>query len=325
MKNPRRILVAIKDPASRSQPALHKAAQLAGGSGARLELFHALAVPMYPDAYTLEGQSLQKVQREWRERAQQRLEKLAAPLRAEGLKVTTDSEWDFPAYEAVIRRAQQGKADLIVAERHATRHVLPWLLRFNDWELLRRSPVPVLLVKRAGRWRKPAVIAAIDPAHSFAKPARLDDSIIAAADTLSSALGGTLHVAHAWADLPASSRITAAAPGIALALDQRARRAARAAFDRALEKAGAANAKKHFVAGSPDEVLPKLARRQRAGIVVMGAISRSGLKRLVVGNIAEQVLDALPCDVLVVKPAQFKARVPAKGRGVQLIPTPPYI
>jgi hypothetical protein len=45
----------------------------------------------------------------------------------------------------------------------------------------------------------------------------------------------------------------------------------------------------------------------------------------VVGNIAEQVLDALPCDVLVVKPAQFKARVPAKGRGVQLIPTPPYI
>ena len=59
------------------------------------------------------------------------------------------------------------------------KHVLPWLLRFNDWELLRRSPVPVLLVKRAQPWRKPGVLAAIDPLHSFAKPARLDGEIMA--------------------------------------------------------------------------------------------------------------------------------------------------
>jgi universal stress protein E len=72
-------------------------------------------------------------------------------------------------------------------------------------------------------------------------------------------------------------------------------------------------------------VIRKLARRQRAGIVVMGAISRSGLARLVVGNVAEQVLDSLACDVLVLKPADFKPRVKARGRGVQLIPTPPYI
>lgn len=325
MKNPRRILVAIKDPAARSQPALNKAAQLALGSGAQLELFHALAVPMYPDAYALTGQSMEKVQADWRERARQRLEKFAAPLRAKGLKVSTACEWDFPAYEAVIRRAQGIAADLIVAERHATRHVLPWLLRFNDWELLRRSPVPVLLIKRTGRWTRPAVLAAIDPAHSFAKPAKLDDSILAAAGTLVTALGGKLHVAHAWTETPTSARIADVAPTVAATLARRAQRNARAAFNQAVEKAGISGAKKHFVAGGPAEVLPKLARKQRTGIVVMGAISRSGLKRLVVGNIAEQVLDALPCDVLVVKPADFKPRVPAKGRGVQLIPTPPYI
>ena len=55
-------------------------------------------------------------------------------------------------------------------------------------------------------------------------------------------------------------------------------------------------------------------------MVVMGAISRSGLKRLVIGNIAEQVLDALPCDVLVMKPANFKSRVKSRMRGVQLVP-----
>jgi universal stress protein E len=37
----------------------------------------------------------------------------------------------------------------------------------------------------------------------------------------------------------------------------------------------------------------------------MGAVSRSGLKRLFLGNTAEEVLDKLSCDVLIVKPPGF--------------------
>jgi hypothetical protein len=46
-----------------------------------------------------------------------------------------------------------------------------------------------------------------------------------------------------------------------------------------------------------------------AGVVVMGAVSRSGLARLFIGNTAERVLDHVDCDVLVVKPRGFKTRV----------------
>lgn len=302
MKSLRHILVAIKVPRGRSQLALRKAAQLATASGARLTLFHALTTPLYLDAYGQAGQSLQQMQKQWRERVLAQLEKLAAPLRGTGIKVDVQARWDFPAYEAVIREAQRSRADLIAAERHATRHLLPALLRFNDWELLRRSPVPVLLIKRGGRWHKPAVLAAIDPMHSFAKPAKLDAAILSAAGLLAGSLGGKLHVAHAWA-----------------------RREARSAFKLEVDKAGLTGAKRHFVEGHPVDVILKLARRQRAGLVVMGAISRSGLQRLVLGNVAEQVLDSLPCDVLVVKPASFQARVRPNSRGVQLIPTPPYV
>ncbi len=325
MKNLRRILVAIKSPKARAQPALRKAAQLAATTGARLELFHAIADPIYLDAFALEGMSLQQTQRQWRERAHAQLEKLAAPLRKDDIAVGTACEWDFPAYEAVIRRAQRVDADIIVAERHATRHVLPWLLRFNDWELLRRSAIPVLLVKRTQAWRKPAVMAAIDPSHSFAKPARLDADILGAANLLSVSLAGKLHVAHAWPGtmLP-TGRFGAIAPGVAAAIEKRALREAKQAFTAAIADAGVSDLRRHFVSGNAADVIPALARRHRAGIVVMGAISRSGLRRLVVGNIAEQVLDALPCDVLVLKPADFKPRVATRERGVQLVPTPPY-
>ncbi len=38
-----------------------------------------------------------------------------------------------------------------------------------------------------------------------------------------------------------------------------------------------------------------------ADLVVMGAVSRSGIQRLFIGSTAEEVLDRLPCDVLIVK------------------------
>lgn len=327
MKPLRHILVGIKDTGSRSQPALRKAAHLAEASGARLTLFHALCSPLYLDALDTSGTSPKQLQQQWRERALQQLEKLAAPIRKAGVTVSVASQWDFPAFEAIIRQARRGRADLIVAERHATRHLLPSLLRFNDWELLRRSPVPVLLVKHRGAWRKPSILAAIDPSHGFAKPTKLDAAIMKNGQVLAEALGGKLHIAHAW---PAEMPVTLLQPPLAVPVPassdyKRLRQRRRALFNREIDKAGLPAAKRHFVAGHPVEVIPKLVRRQRTGIVVMGAVSRSGLQRLVIGNVAEQVLDSLTCDVLIVKPASFRSKVGKQARGAQILPAPPYV
>jgi universal stress protein E len=51
--------------------------------------------------------------------------------------------------------------------------------------------------------------------------------------------------------------------------------------------------------------------------VVMGAVSRSGLRRIVIGNTAERILGDLTCDVLVVKPQRFVTRVSRTRRGVR--------
>ena len=57
--------------------------------------------------------------------------------------------------------------------------------------------------------------------------------------------------------------------------------------------------------------------RIRSDVVVMGAIARSGLKRLVIGNTAEAVLDALTCDLLIVKPPGFTTDLQAEARGLR--------
>jgi hypothetical protein len=54
-------------------------------------------------------------------------------------------------------------------------------------------------------------------------------------------------------------------------------------------------------------------------------VSHSGLKRMLIGNTAERVLNDLPCDVLVVKPAHFAKRVTEKVRGMRVVPPQPIL
>jgi len=55
---------------------------------------------------------------------------------------------------------------------------------------------------------------------------------------------------------------------------------------------------------------------------VMGAISRSGLKGVFIGNTAERILDELSCDILVIKPPVFRNRVPRDARGARVVIIP---
>src|SRR5262249_31006815 len=138
MRPIRRILVAVKDPTAKSLPAVTKGAQLARSLGAHLELFHGISAPLFIDAYSY-SESIPQIERRTRDEYIAQLEKIAAPLRAQGLQVDVSATWDFPTYEAIVRRAGRDSSDLIVAERHAKPHIAPGLLQLTDWELLRNS------------------------------------------------------------------------------------------------------------------------------------------------------------------------------------------
>jgi len=317
-----RILVAVKDLRARRFPALGKTAQLAHALDAEVCLFHAIPEPVYLDVMTLGGRSLPQLEQEASAAQRRRLEKLATPLRRRGIKVTTLVEWDHPSHEAVIRAAARFEADLIVAECYRAAHVAPWLLHFTDWELLRNSAVPVLLVKKGGLYRRSKVLAAVEPTHSYAKPSNLDDEILRYGATVAGALHGALHAVHAYNPLLVGTTPNElVANGIAKAQAAAAANA-HAALDPKLNLIGIAKARRHIVAGFAIDVILNVAREIHAEVVVMGAVSRSGLKRLFIGNTAERMLDRITCDILIVKPRQFSNGIARVPRGPQLIAGP---
>jgi universal stress protein E len=313
----RRILVAIKDPRARSLPALAKAAQIARACHARLELFHDLSDAVVVEALDTPA-TFKTIKHEGSRTALAGLARLAAPLRAAGLTVGTAVEWDYPAHESIIRHALRSRADLIVTPSRA-RHRLPALLGYTDWSLLRDSPVPVLLVKSKRGYRRPTILAAIDPLHRYSKPSGLDRNILREAHTLASALGGALDVVYAYRPQPLAPRGTALAVSRAAGtIESRTRAIARAALDRELRHSGISAARRHLIEAHPVDAIIATTRELGAAIVVMGAISRRGFKRFFIGNSAEQLLDELRCDLLVVKPAHFVTGVPRSRRGVYL-------
>jgi len=239
-------------------------------------------------------------------------------------EVTTAVTWDYPAHEAVIRAAEHFEADLIVVDSHRSAHLAPWLLHFTDWELLRISRVPVLLVNNRKPYRRPRVLAAVDPGHAFAKPRDLDDEILRFADTLAQRLHGTLHAAYAFNPLPPQLQPSRAASRAEPGRVQR-EAAARAHAELApkLNLLRIPRARRHVIAGFAMDVTQYVADDTGADIVVMGAVARSGLKRLLLGNTAERMLDRLNCDVHIVKPREFRSPVARRPRGAQIIAATP--
>lgn len=321
--NKRRVLFAIRNPEARRQAGLAKAIQVARALGASLELFHAICDPIFIELTRLADQSVDALRERVEAESRTALERLCAKVRRHGVEARPSVEWDYPPHEAVVRRAQAIKADLIIAECHQGARTRAWLIHLTDWELLRLSPMPVLLIRNAKPYRRPLTLAAVDPAHAHAKPTQLDERILAAASEFSKVLRGELHVMHA--NFPSIVGIvTPETQAWATLTFEELLAQERAAFEAFRRNMRVPRTRAHLVEGNPVTVIPRLADELGADLVVMGALSRSGLQRVFIGNTAERVLGALNCDVLVVKPEKFALRIAAEPRGirVQAPPTP---
>jgi len=320
----RRILFAVKNLDARRQPGIKKAIHIAKQLGASLEVFHAISTPAFLEGQPRAGSSFAEFKRESLELRQQRLEKQVARVGKLGVDVRCTMSRDYPPYEAIVQRATHIRADLIIAECHEGRRVKEWLIHQTDWELLRTSPIPVLLLKNTKLYRRPVILAAVDPSHAHAKPLRFDDELVARGEQLSSALRGSFHAMHANSPSmfgltgdPAIDAVTLAATCEQLKLKGRKN------FESFAKKAQIPRTRQHLIQGDPALAIPRVARDIGAAIVVMGAISRSSLKRIFIGSTAEKVLQDLPCDVLVMKPKRLTSRIDTKERSLRAIaPTP---
>lgn len=314
------ILVGIEDPSQRPQRGLQRAAQLALRTGAQLTLFHSAysSWSMGPQFY---GSRIEAGVRKLMAAQREALEKLAAPLRRKGIRAKVRVAWDYPVFEAIVRETLRSKPDLVISESHRRGLGARLLLTNTDWQLIRLCPAPLLFVKQEQAWGRPRVLAAVDPLHMASRSGQLDRRIVENAAALVEAGNGRLELVHAHQPPmihgPAYESTLMPLPPDP-ALEKAARRRAQQSLQRIAKSAGVPEKQAHLVTGTAADVLPAMARKLRADVMVMGAVSRRGLERLFIGSTAERILDRLPCDVLVIKPRGFRSGVSRRYPAMQL-------
>jgi universal stress protein E len=314
-------LVAVRDIEHPPRALLTKAARIAQRFGGKLELLHVIALP-----YVLPGATAGTDIAKDAEIESQlgKLERMAKRLRSAGVKVSCSVVWDYPAGDAIVRHVLKAKPDVVLAESHHHNKLSRWFITHTDWELIRACPCPLWLIKTPRLADTPRVMTAIDPFHTHSKPAALDEEVLRAA-RIATGDDGKLGTSHVY-PLP----ITMVAGGMGepvwvtapITELKRVKQRVSQAVDAVAERYDIKKPNRVVQAGDPALELPTIVKHWGANLLVMGAVSRSALKRAFIGHTAERVIDAVHCDVLIVKPRSFKTPVSRKPNAA-VIPIPP--
>lgn len=326
MKQFKRILCLAIDVGS-SKPALERAVTLAENNQARLTIAgFAPQMPsrgMPPDPGPRSNSSEAAAEDELR----QGLREITAAY-GDRIDIEIEILRGVPFLE-IIRDVLRNGRDLVikVAEPGGLRDRL---FGSGDMHLLRKCPCPLWLIKAKTPTSYRQVIAAIDVSDEYPEaeiPIRraLNHDVLRLASSVALADSAELHVVSAWEAMGESTLGGAFVKTPVSRLSayvEEVRQRHQRNLDRLIEEAnhdldkGSREYLKlqlHLVKGRPRRVIPAIAHRLEADLVVMGTVARTGVPGLLMGNTAETILNQIDSSVLAVKPAGFVTPVTLEG------------
>lgn len=287
-------IVVATDLSLPASHALNKAFRLAEITGAQLHVIHVLHDFSQHSMYESLGASAMSVYQRIREASQADLDDALAreaegyipPVLAEVLDGRPDVE--------ILAYVDRVRADLLVIGAQGMGFVRELVLGSVATRLLRRSPVPVLLVKPDTPKQYQRALVAVD-----FSPASL--ALLAQVRQLAPVADVALtHVV----ELPYEQYMREAGVAVSeiakLKADQCEQ--AKGKLQALLDKSGLAAARSatHVLTGFPLQELEQLTQEQGAQLVALGKHGRHFLEELLVGSVTRKLAARLPADVLVV-------------------------
>lgn len=169
----------------------------------------------------------------------------------------------------------------------------------TDWHLIRECNAPVYIATDT-KWRNSSnVIAAVDLETNNKVKIALNHQVLHHAKMLSENLKVALHVCY----VPLVSTLLQDL-GIQFQddVELEARKSTAAIIDELAEQYQIPIEHFSVIAGKPEKVIPSVAAKHNAGVVVIGSVGRTGVRSKIIGNTAEDIMRLLKTDVFAIKP-----------------------
>ncbi|WP_191082779.1 universal stress protein [Roseococcus microcysteis] len=282
-------LLCATDLSSRSDRAVRRAAILAKETGAELVLLSVVD----------DDRPELLLASERRDVTHQLADQARGMPEMQGLNPRLRVEVGDP-FDAIIRAADEEKADLVVMGEHRRRLLRDMFIGTTIERVMRLGGRPVLMVNRPSERPYRQVLAAVDISEPSA-------SALRAATRLGFAKRGDLTVFHAFLQPGRGSMVLAGLTSEAIAGHVTAT-AVQARTDvsqylRGLDVDLGPQLPPIVVhEGTPAEALKETVARLSPDLVVMGTRAHGAIGRLLLGSTAEEALRTLDCDVLAVPP-----------------------
>jgi nucleotide-binding universal stress UspA family protein len=281
LANPFPKILVCTDGSPDSEGAITAALQLAKATGSTVVL---LEVLFYLAGYELQSPDtlappmvnleLMQVQET---AARERLETWRAEAAKEGVTLEPRVRTGSSAYEGILEEAGETRPDLIIMGRHGYTGLTRLLMGSVTARVIGHSPCHVLVAPRGVPLSFERLLIASD-GSPFSEAAW--NEAISLAKAMGSALIGVA-VATSDRDIPTATEavrhLEAAASRQGITLDTM------------------------ILTGRPEEGIVKAAEFKQASLIIVGSHGRTGMKRLLMGSVAERVIGHAKCPVLVVK------------------------
>ncbi|WP_299792020.1 universal stress protein UspE [uncultured Shewanella sp.] len=305
MKDYKKLLVVV-DPTSDKQPAFARAVELASKNQATITVFLSIFDFSYEMTSILSGHEREAMRQGVIAQRKAWIEDLVETYAKSDSVIETEVVWHNRPFESIIEHAIAGNYDLIVKGTHEHDKLKSVIFTPTDWHLMRKAPVPVLLVKDHDWPVAGKILCAVNVGSEDDDHQSLNGKIITHAKGLAEKFDAQVHLVNGYPGTPVNLAIELPdfdahtySETIRMQHEQRVSSLA--------NSFGISNDFCHVKEGLPEDVIPDLALQLDAELVILGTVGRTGFSAALIGNTAEHVIDSINCDLLAIKPDGYRS------------------
>lgn len=212
--------------------------------------------------------------------------------------------WHSNEAEAIKEEVENNDYDLVVKYTKDQESFTSLIFTPVDWQLLRKCPIPVLMV-RDGDWKhQRRILVAVNVSGEQEYQNEFNLELVETGMSLAENLNrGNVHLVAAYPSTPINMAIDL--PEFNTSGYENGIRGQHLINMKALrQQFGIAEDHTHVREGFPEEVIPTVAKEIEAELVILGTVGRTGLSAALLGNTAEHVISKLSCNLLGIKPSK---------------------
>jgi len=286
-------ILVIADRALNQPVALKKGARIAQAFGADILL---VGFAFDPVVEKMRPRDAKNRKKEIVEENKKRLEQFAQDIFLSPIRYDVDSIWTDNIKDWVAEKTKKIHFDLIIKSGRRSESPMHTPL---DWQLIRRVAVP-LLVNTTSKWaEKPKVLATIDVETNNPIQQEVNVKVLQQASNYTKAMNGELHVAVC----KYVSKVLSDLDFVELRkAEEKNKTKILKKAEKLLSDLKISDATYHFRVGHIANSIHNIARGLKVDLIVMGSVGRKKLKGLIIGGTAEELLQRIKGDILVIRP-----------------------